>query len=180
MTIVIKDGERLYLSPWDFNACLIVEQLEKIIKDNGGKVKKAHWIMGSNRAIDGEPRKMRGQKYITFTLDDKYYYFQIDDNPFFPHYYQKTAIVDGKRLRNVYLEEFSREWIYDCLLGVANDAEIKEIAYQVFNLLVQAKNSSIYQESHKIRVGNLYDGGWHWENQVKPSEWVKVDIEEGA
>lgn len=180
MMTVIKDGVRLYLAPWDFNACLIMEQLENIIKDNGGQVKKAHWIMGSNRSIEGEPRKMRGQMYISFVLDEKYYYFQIDDNPFFQHYYQKTAIIEGKRLRNVYLEEFAREWIYDCLFGVASDDEIKEIAYQVFNLLVQAKDSGIYYEKEKIRVENTYDGGWHWENQIRPNEWVKVDIEEGA
>lgn len=179
MFTVTKDGTRLYLSAWDFNTCLVLEALEKIIKDNGGKVAKAHWIMGSNRSIEGEPRKMRGQQYMTFILDDMFYYFQIDDNPFFPHRYQKTEIVNGKRMRNVYLEEFSREWIYDCLFGVTNDDEIKEIANQVFNLLVMAKPSGIYREKKRIRVPNTYDGDWHWENTVDRDQWIPAEVDEG-
>ena len=162
MFTVTKDGTRLYLSAWDFNTCLVLEALEKIVKDNGGIVKKAPWIMGSNRAVGDEPRKMRGCQYIQFILDDMWYSFDICDNFLFEHHYQKKPVVNGRIRRNTYADDLSREWIYDCLFGNANEAEIKEIANQVFNLLLQAKESQIYHDKKRIQVPNTYDGGWHW------------------
>ena len=99
-----------------------------------------------------------------------------DDNPFFPHYYQKTKIVDGKRLRNIYLEEMPRDWMYDCLFGVANDDEIREIACQLYNTLVSLEPSGVYNEKQTITVPNTYDGGYHRETVYKKNEYVPVDV----
>lgn len=175
MVIVIKDGERLYLSAWDYNCCRVIGALQTIIENNGGRVKKTHWIMATNRSIgDLEPKKICGQMYISFMLDDMYYYFDIDDNFLFPHHYQKTKVVNGKRRKNVYLEECKNDWIYDCLLEDCGQEEIVEIANQVYNMLLQAKESEIYHEKKTIMVPNTYNEGCHRETVYTPDEWIDV------
>lgn len=175
MVIVIKDGERLYLSAWDYNCCRVIGALQTIIENNGGQVKKTHWIMATNRSIgDLEPKKICGQMYITFALDNMYYYFQIDDNFLFPHYYQKIKIVNGKRRKNAYLTKAKKDWIYDCLFENCNEAEIVEIANLVFNMLMQAEESEIYHEKKTMMVPNIYNSGYHRETVAEPDEWIDV------
>lgn len=37
---VLKDGERLYLKPWEYNAALIMTELANIVKRTGGRVQQ--------------------------------------------------------------------------------------------------------------------------------------------
>ena len=48
---VLKDGERLYLDSWNYNAALILTELAKIVKNYGGRVKPTHTAIISNRTI---------------------------------------------------------------------------------------------------------------------------------
>ena len=173
----IKEDQRLYLKPWEYNSCRVLGCLAKIVEDNGGEVKPYKHCIANNRICEptAEPKRIYGQTWIDFILDDVYYSISLDDNPFFDMHYLKTPIKDGKRLRNVYMEKLSRDWMYDCLFRVTTDEEAKEIAYQLFNIVLQAPNSKRYSLSpERIQVSNLYDGGWHWEHKPTPDKWINA------
>jgi hypothetical protein len=174
----VTEGQRLYLSAWDFNSCRVLGSLAEIVRNNGGKVKPAPTIMANNRTYepDAEPVPIYGHGYISFTLDGDYYYFQVDSNPFFDPMILKARIDNGK-YREVYLEAFSREWIYDCMFQIANDAEIREIAEILFSLLIKRKCCApVPPEKHKVKVENLYDNGWHWEYKSESVKYRKVEV----
>lgn len=57
---------------------------------------------------------------------------------------------------------------------MTSDEEAKEIANQLFNIALQAKNADRYYENKHIQVANTYDGGWHWENKPSPDEWIEA------
>lgn len=48
---VLHDGDRLYLSSWCYNACLIMTELAKIVENEGGRVKPCNTAIISNRSI---------------------------------------------------------------------------------------------------------------------------------
>ena len=174
MICCVKENQRLYLSAWTFNTCRVLGRLAEIVENNGGKVAPFRHVMANNRTYepDAEPISIYGQGYIRFNLDGVQYYWQVDDNPFFEHYYTKVRIKDGKipRGNQVYLDEFSRKtWIYDCLFNVACDADIREIAEIVFNELIKAPFSKVQPERHSRRVSyTIID--------EKPMEYVSADL----
>lgn len=49
-----KENSTLYLSTWNYNAALIIEELRKIVINNGGRVKPTTTGFIVNRAIDDE------------------------------------------------------------------------------------------------------------------------------
>ena len=171
---VTKEDQRLYLTPWNYNSCRVLGCLAKIVEDNGGDVEPYKHCMANNRVYEptAVAKQIYGQSWICFVLDDMYYYIQLDDNPFFEMYIMKTPVVNGKRLRNVYMDELSRDWMYDCLFKVTSDEEAKEIANQLFNIALSAKPSQKYNDKHKIQVPNVYDGSWHWEMKYDPDKWI--------
>jgi len=158
MICCAKEGQRLYLAAWEFNTCRMLGELAQIVENNGGKVKPYRHVMANNRTYepDAEPISVYGQGYISFVLDGDKYYFQIDENPFFEHYYTKLRIrADGKvpRGNQVYLAELTRKaWMYDCLFRVACDADIREIANLVFNELLKSPYSRVEPERETRRV----------------------------
>ena len=173
---VITEDQRLYLTPWNYNSCRVLGCLAKIVEDNGGEVEPYKHCMANNRICEptAEPKRIYGQSWICFVLDDMYYHISLDDNPFFEMHILKTPVVNGKRLKNVYMEELSKEWMYDCLFRVTSDEEAKEIANLLFNIALSAKKSQKYNEKQKIQVPNTYDGGWHWETKYKPDKWIEA------
>ena len=174
---VTQEDQRLYLTPWNYNSARVLGYLVKIVEDNGGEVEPYKHCMANNRVCEptAEPKRIFGQSWIHFILDDMYYAISLDDNPFFDQNYLKTPVKNGKRLRNVYMETLSRDWMYDCLFRVTNDEEAKEIAYELFNIVLKAPNSGRYNmEPQKIQVPNTYDGGWHWEHKPVPDKWIEA------
>lgn len=77
--------------------------------------------------------------YITFVHDEIAYYFQIEENSFFPFYYSKTPVRNGKFSKDACLDEFSKEWLYDCFFksGVNNN-DIIRAANTIFEMLKKA------------------------------------------
>ena len=130
------------------------------------------------QALDNTPRTVPGAGYVSFVYDGMYYYYQIDSNPFFPFYYQKTAITaDGTRSLDACLEEDQKEWLYDCFLGWgATDADREEAAKQIFDMLIKAKPSTIRRDSRRERVPNRYDGGYHYETIYKKERREAVNF----
>ena len=85
MAIVTKDGERLYLRAWEYNAARIITELARIIENHGGRVKPTNTAIISDRSAEEEsdPITLTHTSYISFVLDETFYYYQVDDNPFF-------------------------------------------------------------------------------------------------
>lgn len=176
--IVLHENDRFYLRSLDFNMCRIFSALAVVVENHGGRVKPQKKALVSDRSLTGsEPITVTHTGYITFILDDVYYYFQVDQNPFFPFYYQKTPIKAGKYSRDACLDEFTKDWLFDCLWssGVC-DADIIEVANLIFNGLVNADLSVIRRDSCRKKVANTFDGGWHWENVYDPERFAAVDF----
>ena len=81
-------------------------------------------------------------QYIAFLLNDTYYYYQVDRNPFFEFHYTKIPAPGGKTDRNHYLDNDKKEWLYDCFFRWdCSDADRKEAANMIFNMLMNARYS---------------------------------------
>lgn len=136
------ENQRAYLPAWEYNTCRMLGALAEIVKKNGGKVKPYRHVMANNRTYepDAEPVQIYGQGYIRFSIGGDLYGFDINDNPFFEHYYTKLQIrPDGKVPRGcyVYAEELPRNvWMYDCLFRTATDDQIEQIAEIVYQTLI--------------------------------------------
>ena len=214
---VSRDGQRLYLGSWKYNAALILTELAKIIENNGGRVKPLYTVVISNRHLEGAIKNLKDQierlesleetekiktaignlskklaelelidntpitvthtSYISFIFDDFYYYYQVDDNPFFDFYYKKNYIKDGKYISNTYPGQDKQSWWNDCFLSFrCSEADRKEGANLIFNMLVSAEPSEIYREEEERKVPNTYNDGWHWEKVIKPNQYKKIDF----
>lgn len=214
---VSRDGQRLYLGSWKYNAALILTELAKIIENNGGRVKPLYTVVISNRHLEGAIKNLKDQierlesleetekiktaignlskklaelelidntpitvihtSYISFIFDDFYYYYQVDDNPFFDFYYKKNHIKDGKYISNTYPGKDKQSWWNDCFLSFrCSEADRKEGANLIFNMLVSAEPSEIYWEEEERKVPNTYNDGWHWEKVIKPNQYKKIDF----
>lgn len=218
--IVMKDGEKLYLSNWQYNACRILSELAVIVDNHGGKVKPNRKPVIQNRTLLGAVReckekieyaenleltekrafylknqreqleKMESIKndpimvshttWIHFVLDGFMYTYDVDDNPFFDFHYSKTPIVKNRYSLDAYRMEDKKEWLFDCFFSFnVSEADIKEAANLIFNMLVNAKQSEIWRDGKKQRVPNIYDGGYHYEMIYRPErfetlgEWAK-------
>lgn len=210
----MKPENKLYLSNWDYNAALIIEELAAIVENNGGTVKPGTVTIIENRAlnentreaaarleqlerieaenpgtnekrteamkrlradiekwerIDNSPRTVHhctwSSAYISFKLGGMYYYYQTDGNPFFDFHYQKTPIdINGTVSRCACLENDPKEWLWDCFLrSDATDADRREAANLIYNMLTKAAPSIIRRDSRRVRVHNQYDGRYHYE-----------------
>ena len=210
----MSNPNKLYLSNWDYNAALIIEELAAIVENNGGTVKPGTETIIENRAlnenmrkaadrltqlesieadnpgtnehrtdaikriradiekwerIDNTPRTVHhctwSSAYISFKLGGMYYYYQTDSNPFFDFHYQKTPIdINGTVSRCACLENDPKEWLYDCFFRAeATDADRREAANLIYNMLLKAAPSVIRRDSHRVKVRNQYDGRYHYE-----------------
>ena len=130
------------------------------------------------KAIDNSPIKVTHMSYIRFVLGDIMYYYQIDQNPFFPFYYSKTPVVAGQYDRYAICEEDeSKEWVFDSMFSAkASEDDVKEAAELIFNKLLLARCSKSERRTRQIRVPNSYDGGWHMERIAEPLNLVSVDF----
>ena len=179
MAIVIKDGERLYLRAWEYNAARIITELANIVNNHGGRVKPSNTAIISDRSAGekSEPITVTHTTYISFILDETYYYYQVDSNPFFEFYYNKTPIKNGKRSRDAGLEADKKEWLYDCFFGSkASQDDVKEAANMIFNMLCNADNSTIMRDKKRQRVQNTYNGGYHTETIYAPERLETLDF----
>lgn len=180
--------KKRYLRNWEYNAALILQELESIVLNHGGKLvstwdRKTEPVEIENRALSAAIREckervsilearqrpaLEGYKkelekleaipndpiitnygewlYICFALDGHYYYYSIDDNPFFDFHYGKTAIDENGMInKNYYMQCDKKEWLYDCFFKFdCSGADRKEAANMIFNMLVSAKCSGTY------------------------------------
>lgn len=57
--IITENRQRLCLTSWEYNACKIINALEKIVLDNGGRVKRGYTAIISNRSLTEAVNKAR-------------------------------------------------------------------------------------------------------------------------
>lgn len=179
MAIVIKDGTRLYLRAWEYNAARIITELANIVNNHGGRVKPTHTAIISDRSTEeeNEPITVTHTSYISFILDDTYYYYQVDDNPFFEFYYNKTPITNGKYSKDAGLEADKKEWLFDCFFkSNCGQPDIIEAANLIFNMLCNAPMSKIIRDGRKQRVPNTYNNGYHMETIYKPERIANIEF----
>lgn len=179
MAIVLKDGERLYLKTWEYHAARIITELARIVENHGGRVKPTCTAIISDRNAEeeSEPITVTHTSYISFVLDETYYYYQVDRNPLFEFYYNKTPIINGKYSRDAGLEEDPKEWLFNCFFkSNCGQQDIIEAANLLFNMLCNAPMSKIIRDRHKQKVPNTYNNGYHTELVYKPERLENVDF----
>ena len=179
MTIVVKDGERLYLRAWEYNAARIITELANIVNNHGGRVQPTHTVIISDRSAEGEnkPITVTHTTYISFILDESYYYYQVNNNPFFEFYYSKTPIKNGKYSKDAESEADKKEWLYDCFFSSnCGQPDIIEAANLIFNMLFNAPMSKIIRDGRKQRVPNTYNNGYHMGTVYKPERIVNIEF----
>ena len=144
------------------DARIILDNLKKIVEKAGGRVKEHSPYFN----------------YIRFVLNGYMYYFQIDDNPFFPHCYIKTKVVDGKYSLNTYMDELTeRTWMKRLERYVRNTDEcLENVAEDLYKTLLDAKDSEKYREEETKVVPNIYNSGTHTEKVFRPERFAKVDF----
>lgn len=179
MAIVMKDGERLYLRAWDYNAARIISELARIVQSHGGRVEPIPTAIISDRSSteEAEPITVTHTSYISFALDETYYYYQVNDNPFFEFYYNKTPIKNGMRSKDAGLEADKKEWVFDCFFGSnCGQPDIIEAANLIFNMLCNAPMSKIVRDTRRQRVANPYSNDRHFKTVCAPERFEKVDF----
>ena len=166
--------ETLYLNGWNFNVARLLQRIEKLVFDNGGKIVstwekeltnyhliptttnfKFETTVYEDRAIDTNYKS-----YITFVLNGFIYSLSFDSNPFFNHYFQKIPVKeDLKVIYKYYLEYINKDFLYDCLFSIdCSNEEIKEIANLIFNQLMNFKKYEIATTRRRKYV-TAYGGG---------------------
>ena len=127
-------------------------------------------------ADNEKPVKVEYTSYIDFVLDNTRYYFQIDNNPFFPVLASKTPVNNGKYSRDAVLGECNTDWAVDELILTTAGAEtITATADKILEYLTGEIDSPIYRDGKKQRVQNVYDGGYHYEMIYRPERIATID-----
>lgn len=176
--IVWSENQKMYLRPLEYNFCKIMSLLAEIVEENGGRVKPLKTALISDRGLDNkEFVRVTHTSYISFVLDEMMYYFQIDDNPFFPFYYTKTAIKDGKYSYDACLDETPKDWFVDEIWrSNCSEETIRDAAQWIFEWLHNAPETQIIRDYKKVKVPNIYDDGYHTEKVMQPERIKTVDF----
>lgn len=117
---------------------------------------------------------------IHFVLDQKLYYFEFDDNPFFPDMYHKIPLnADGEYAGRYYSEKVEHKPYYiDALWKpCATEEEIDAAAELLLDFLTSRPSGERYYEKEKRRVPNTYNDGYHDEMVVKPESNARHKVD---
>ena len=167
--------ERLYLKHWEFNTYRIMQKIEDAVLERGGKIVtryphpqgQATLYQISDRYSDDEKVvSVWCKDWISFVLDDTYYYLQLDENPLFDHYYQKIPVSKELSYCGHYFLEVFKEnnwWVDDLIHRPMTDDEIGWFAEQVLKQLLGANCSDYSADMKRIQVPNTYNDSWHYE-----------------
>ena len=148
---------------------LLKGKTEEEIKQNQYAAEKQEELKELQK-IDNEPKKVLFSNYINFELDNKIYYIQLQDNPFFEDYIIKEEAeetLEGYLVKyNHYMENLDKTWISECesiksFYQTLTEKQIKILALRLFEQIKNAKNSEIV--TNKKRVNNYYNNSYHYE-----------------
>lgn len=160
-----------------------IEQLERVNQEHGSNearekaLKEYREKLEEAQRFDNTPLELPIYHQITFILDNVFYEYVLDDNPFFDFILWKTPIANGER--HVCLGEIieDKNWLFDSFFRFScSDEDIKEAANMIFNILVKHPLCKLDREQTRKRVPNTYNDSWHWEVVVKPVQKRKIDF----
>ena len=170
------NADRMYLNTYDYNRCRLKTALATLVKEIGGHVRANKETVISNRNVASDKTvKVTQEGSIEFEYNGVVYTYVTDDNPFFEKnaYYMKRPLLGDKYTEDVYHESDTTRVYADSLFRKdLSDREIAEKAKLLLEFLVAAPMSRHYYTTHKVRVANLYDGGFHYES-VRDKERYK-------
>lgn len=171
--IVTRENERLYLSAYKFNAARVFTKLAEMIQAAGGRVKPLKPARVSNRNdLNADPITVTHTDYISFVLDGFYYYYQVDDNPFFPAFYRKAKITGNKIDADTAGEDGFEGWITDQIFSNTYPAETVETAAEtLLNWLILAPAGRPIRSRTRRRVANMFNSGYHYETITAPARY---------
>lgn len=96
------------------------------------------------QSLSNDPITVTHVSYIRFVLDDCMYYYEVNDNMFFDFHYSKIPVINGQYNSLCYSDCDKKEWLYDCFFRAdCSDADISEAANLIFNMLMNAKFSTV-------------------------------------
>lgn len=130
------------------------------------------------RAIPNTPITVTHTSYISFAMNDLYYSYQLDSNPFFPFYYMKTPIENGTYSGDACLEDDPKSWLQDdsFIRFGCPQSEIETAAQAILALFLAAPLSTLRHDTQRTRIPNTYDSGYHFENVPVKERRLKIDF----
>lgn len=151
---------------------------EKTHKDlRAAAIEKKEKELKELEGVKNDPITVTHTSYISFVLKNTYYYFQLDDNPFFEFLLVKTPIKNNKYSRDAALEETDKTWLEDQLLKIGcSEKDINDAAKKIFDMLVASKNSSIILDKKRVRVPNSYNNSYHYETIYEKERFASVEF----
>lgn len=151
---------------------------EKAHKDGrAAAIEKKEKELKELESVKNDPIVVTHTSYISFIYDNTYYYYQMDDNPFFEFLLIKTPIKNNKYSRDAALEETEKDWLEDQLLKIGcSEKDINDAAKKIFDMLVSSKNSSIILDKKRVRVPNSYNNSYHYETIYEKERFASVDF----
>lgn len=151
---------------------------EKTHKDlRAAAIEKKEKELKELEGVKNDPIVVTHTSYISFIYDNTYYYYQMDDNPFFEFLLVKTPIKNNKYSRDAALEETKKTWLEDQFLKIGcSEKDINDAAKKIFDMLVSSKNSSIILDKKRVRVQNLYNSGYHYETIYGKERFASVEF----
>lgn len=172
--------EKRFFKNVKFNACKVYKELHQIVADHGGYYcsdwEKSRQMFEVHRFDESKKPEVIFTNFIdwyAFILDDNYYYVEFKDNPFFESHFTKAPVLSGGKVsRNYYADSNKLPSYFDWEL--LSNEEAKEIASELFKLLINADYNEHYREYERKRVPNYYDGGYHYERVAKPERFEKM------
>lgn len=160
-----------------------IETNMKYLANNPGNILRETRLKGNKQelakleSINNDPIQVTHTTYITFAYNEYIYSFSVNDNPFFPFYFSKTEIKNGKYSLDVYSSEDDKLWMHDDLFSYfCTDMRIKETANILFQKLISSRPSEHHVTTKRKLVPNLYVDGYHYENVREKERTAIIDF----
>ena len=144
--MIIGKKER-YFTPTLYNMVRVINRLAEMAENEGGKVEwreedvTVHLRDGKGNVRDEiittKFVSLVSDLWIRFELDGFRYYFEVEDNPFFPDGYTKTPVGWNGKSYIDKIESGDKHWLFDSLFRT--DAPEETIDHAAAVLLEQLK-----------------------------------------
>lgn len=168
--------KKIYLKRYPMNVAKGLSYMLEEIQNEGGYIASSYKVsMEKIDLINYQTGEKETSGYfgewlfISFILNDDYYYVQFNSNPFFEDRYEKQPVKNNMISRDVYLSTMPDFFDYKM-----TDDQIKEAAHNLLLWLKDQKYSEKHIEYKKQRVYNLYDDGYHYEKIKVPERTEKI------
>lgn len=116
--------------------------------------------------------------YISAIIGGEYISMQFDSNPFFPFYYIKTPVTGGTYSGDACLEDLPHE-LFDLdnmWHRGATAAQREQAAQNIYAWIISAPRSVVRRDSHRRRVSNTYNNGYHYETIFEKERRSAIDF----